>query len=255
MEPQAQKTGFWANFRHFFFRGLAAVLPSLLTLVLIINGYKFISKYVGGYVNWALIRIVAAAQLLIFGGPFNDRVADLMGFWDKWHLHIGGFLIAIVLIYFVGIFLASFVGRWIWRVIEAFLKRTPLLGQIYPPVKQVTDFFLSDKRLQFSQVVAVEYPRRGIWALGLLTGQAPKAINDRLGDGMVSIFIPSSPTPLTGYVVCTKRSEIVELSMSIDDAFKFIISGGVLKPSRIIEAKADTAGDSSSVRESKPQSQ
>ncbi len=234
MEPQVQKTGFWADFRHFFLRGLAAILPSLLSLVLIVKGYQFISKYIGGYVNWALIRIVAVAQMLIFGGAFQEHVSVLKTLWDTWHLHIGGFAIAIALIYFFGIFLASFVGRWIWRVIEAFLKRTPVLGQVYPPVKQVTDFFLSDKRLQFSQVVAVEYPRNGIWSLGLLTGQAPKALREKLGDEMISVFIPSSPTPLTGYVICTHRSKIIELAISIDDAFKFIISGGVLKPSKFV---------------------
>ena len=214
------------------------MLPSLLSLVLIIKGYQFISKYVGDYVNRAIIWVVAHAQLWIFGGDISDRIADLNELWLVWRLHIGGFVIAIIMIYFVGIFLASFVGRWIWRLAEAFLSRTPVVGQIYPHIKQVTDFFLSDQRLQYSQVVALEYPRKGIWSMGLLTGHAPSDLRKVLDDDeLISVFIPSSPTPLTGYVVCTKRSEVVELSISIDDAFKFIISGGVLKPGRFLNGK------------------
>src|SRR3972149_2422345 len=104
MEPQVQKKGFWADFKHFFFRGLAAVLPSLLSLMLIVKGYEFISRYIGGYVNWALIRMVAGAQLL-FGGAFQEHILVLNGIWDRWPLRISGFIIAIVLIYFFGVFL------------------------------------------------------------------------------------------------------------------------------------------------------
>ncbi len=244
MEQETQKKGFWADFKHFFLRGLAAVLPSLLSLVLIIKGYQFINKYVGEHVNWAIIRLIAYAQLWIFGGEVEveERITVLEYIWAQWYLYIGGFVIAISLIYFFGIFLASFVGRWIWRLVEAFLNRTPVVGQVYPHVKQVTDFFLSDKRLQYSQVVALEYPRKGVWALGLLTGEAPKNLRDRLGGDLISVFVPSSPTPLTGYVICTKRSEVVELTISIDEAFRFIISGGVLKPSRFVDAKTSPAG-------------
>lgn len=218
------------------------MLPSLLSLVLIIKGYQFINKYIGYYVNWATIRLVAYAQLWIFGGSIEERVAVLERIWINLYLHIGGFVIAIILIYFVGIFLASVVGRWIWRLVEAFLNRTPVVGQIYPHVKQVTDFFLSEKRLQYSQVVALEYPRKGIWSLGLLTGEAPKDVRQHIEDDLVSVFIPSSPTPLTGYVVCVKQSEVVKLTITIDEAFRFIISGGVLKPSKFRKSNTSSAG-------------
>ena len=87
-EPEEQKKGFWANFRHFFFRGLAAILPSLLTLVLVVKGYQFISQYVGGYVNWMLIRIVAWAQALMSGDSFKERVSNMEVAWQHWYLQI-----------------------------------------------------------------------------------------------------------------------------------------------------------------------
>ena len=256
MKPQRQKKGFWADFRHFFFRGLAAILPSLLTLVLVVKGYQFISQYVGVHVNWALIRIVAYAQKVIFGGPFEERVSSLQLLWDSWYLHIAGIIIAICLIYFLGVFLASFMGRWIWRLVEALLGRTPVVKQVYPQIKQVTDFFLSSQRLSFSQVVALEYPRKGIWSLGLVTGEAPKSLRQHIGGEVLSVFMPSSPTPLTGYVICIQRSEIVELSMSIDEAFRFIISGGVLKPgSKLTDGKTTPLAELPSKPESKQQAQ
>ena len=122
------------------------MLPSLLSLVLIIKGYQFINEYIGHYVNWGIIRVVAYAQLWIFGGTIEEHLATLKQIWIDWYLHFAGFVIAISLIYFVGIFLASFIGRWIWRFVETFLNRTPVVGQIYPHVKQVTDFFFSDQQ-------------------------------------------------------------------------------------------------------------
>ena len=106
---QTQKKGFWPNFKHFFLRGLAAVLPSLLSLVLIIKGYQFINEYVSKYVNRAIIWLVAHAKLWIFHGELNEHIEGLNELWLTWRLNIGGFVIAIILIYFVGIFLASFV--------------------------------------------------------------------------------------------------------------------------------------------------
>lgn len=238
MEQQEQKKGFWANFKHFFFRGFAAILPSLLTIVLVVKGYQFINQHIVGYVNRALIRIVALAQGPLSDNPLDVRIANLEQLWSTWYLHVSGFIIAICLIYILGVFLTSFLGRWIWRLIEALLGRTPVVKQVYPQVKQVTDFFLNSQRLSFTQVVAIEYPRKGIWSLGLVTGQAPKRLQEHLKTEVVSVFMPSSPTPLTGYVICAQRSDVVELSISIDEAFRFIISGGVLKPSnKFIDGK------------------
>ena len=231
MKTQENNRGFRADFRHFFLRGLAALLPSLLSLVLIIKGYQFINEYVGNYINAAVIWLVAHIQALLYEGTVEQFEAALRDLWSSAHLDIGGFIIAICLVYFFGVFLANFVGHWLWRVIERVLNRTPVVGQVYPYVKQVTDFFLRGQRLNFTQVVAVEYPRRGLWSLGLVTGAAPRDLQSKTGEQMVSVFIPSSPTPLTGYVICAARSEIVELSISVDQAFRFVISGGVLKPS------------------------
>ncbi len=149
----------------------------------------------------------------------------------KYKMHLLGFLIAVILVYFTGFFLASFLGRRMWRAGEGVLYRMPLIRGIYPHVKQVTDFLLSErKNIAASGVVAVEYPRRGTWSLGLSTGAAISGVGGASGEEMVTVFIPSSPTPITGYVVQVPRKDVIELDLTIDEALRFTVSAGVIKP-------------------------
>jgi len=154
----------------------------------------------------------------------------------KYKLHVVGFLIGIILVYFMGFFLASFIGRASWRAAEGVLYRIPLIRAIYPHVKQVTDFLLSERQVEFSGVVAVEYPRKGVWSLALSTGGPISALQDTVGakEELVTVFIPSSPTPVTGYVVQVPRRDTIALSLSIDEALRFTISGGVIKPGSLL---------------------
>lgn len=148
----------------------------------------------------------------------------------KYKLHVLGFVIAIILVYFMGFFLASFIGRASWRAAEGLLFRIPFIRAIYSNVKQVTDFLLTERSMEFSGVVAVEYPRKGVWSLALRTGAPMKQLQEQVPDELVTVFVPSSPTPVTGYVLQIPRSEVIELSMTIDEGLRFTISGGVIKP-------------------------
>jgi uncharacterized membrane protein len=110
--------------------------------------------------------------------------------------------------------------------------RTPFLRQIYPYVKQITDFILTqeEKKKMFSKVVAVEYPRKGMWSMAMVTGSGLKKIADHTEKECVTVLIPSSPTPFTGYVVTVPKEEIIELDMTIEEALRFAVSGGVIAP-------------------------
>ena len=159
----------------------------------------------------------------------------------KYKLHILGFLIAIILVYFVGFFLASFIGRASWRALEGLLYKVPLIRAIYPHVKQVTDFLLSERTVEFSGVVAIQYPRKGVWALALSTGGPLKRIQEAAPEELATVFVPSSPTPFTGYVVQVPRREVIELNITIDEALRFTISGGVIKPGAVLPVPGATA--------------
>ena len=230
---------FTSDFRNFFLRGLAAVLPTLLSLMLIIYVLNFVQKYIGHHINTGALWLIERAWRLgirpetdAARAQLDRTLASMRDFWATYLWWIG-FLMAIVAIYFFGRFLRSVVGRWLWRGVDGTLSRLPLVRQVYPAVKQLTDFLLSaGHRVQFRGVVAVEYPRKGIWSLGLVTGPSLKTLKNSLSENLVTVFIPSSPAPFTGYTITVHKDEIIPLSMSIDEALQFTVTGGVVRPSR-----------------------
>ena len=206
-------------------RGLAITLPALLTIMIIVWAFNFINDKIGRRINGAIITVWAIAT--------EAKKEACWEFWyhpDRWYLQAVGFVAAVVLVYLFGRFAASFIGRGIWRMIDRAMMRAPLVNQIYPSVKQVTDFLLSEKKLSFSGVVAVEYPRKGIWSLGFVTGPGMRRLRESLGRDLVTVFIPSSPTPVTGYTIAVRREETIDLPLSVDEALRFTVSGGVLVP-------------------------
>lgn len=155
--------------------------------------------------------------------------------WERYQfpLDLLGLIVAIVLIYIVGLLLGSYIGHSLYRRGEMLLQRLPLFKQVYPSVKQITDFLVSDgnERLsKFSRVVAVQYPRRGIWSVGFITGDTMITIEQAAGVPCATVFIPSSPTPFTGYTISVPRSDMIELSITVEEALRFTVSGGVVLP-------------------------
>ncbi|GJM24338.1 MAG: membrane protein [Phycisphaerae bacterium] len=267
------------EFKRFFLRGLAAVLPTLLTIAVFLWAYSLVDTYLGQHITRGMLNVMcllgepsavdAEEDSLLYGDPIDRWIqtgpwagirdtaehniitsnalhstddlvkkraerARTRALWriafSKYKLGLVGFLIAIIVVYFVGLFLASFIGRTTLRLVERTVSRMPLVGAIYPNIKQVTDFLFSESKLEFSGVVAVPYPRKGIWSVGLLTGRPMGAIKDQTDGDLVTVFIPSSPAPVTGYTITVPREDLLVLDISIDEALRFIISAGVVKP-------------------------
>ncbi len=140
-------------------------------------------------------------------------------------------LVTIVIVYFLGRLVTARLGQWFVSTIEAnFLGRLPVVSNVYGSVKQVTDFVFSERQVEYSRVVAIEYPRRGIWSLGLVTSDSMMEITAAVGEPMVTVLIPSSPMPVTGYTMSLPRKEVLDLNITVDQAFQFCISCGVLVP-------------------------
>jgi len=209
--------------KSYFLRGLAVMLPSVLTIWMLVWGYRFIQGNISVYISRGLVRLI-----IIAGGSEQE----LGKFWIGQALSIAGFLIALVAVCVVGALLASVVGRTLWRTIEKFIMNTPFLKRVYPYVKQVTDFLLTqqDQEKLFSRVVAVEYPRKGIWSVGLVTGSGLKKIASKIEKEFLTILIPNSPTPVTGYVIIVPKEQTIALDMTVEEAFRFSISAGVIAP-------------------------
>ena len=211
--------------RSYFFRGLAVLLPTILTIWFFVWGYTFIQNNISSHIrdglNW-LMRKVA-------GGEFVDSLAER---WLNMALSAAGFLIALLIVCIVGALLASVVGRSLWRMVENFIMNTPLLRRVYPYVKQVTDFLLTqeEQKRMFSRVVAVEYPRKGIWSVGFVTGSGIQRVVDNVKREFLTVLIPTSPTPFTGFVIMLPKKQTIELDMTVEEALRFTVSAGVIAP-------------------------
>ena len=135
----------------------------------------------------------------------------------------------VLLMYVLGSLFAAGLGR-AWAVFEQGISRLPLVRSVYGSIKQVTDFMLTEKQLQFTRVVAVEYPARGVWALAFVTGESMPQIEAAVGEPVVSLLIPTSPMPITGYTTIALRRDVVDLDLTVDQAVQYIVSCGVVVP-------------------------
>ena len=304
-EPHQPPSSFGTDFKKFFFRGLAILLPTVLTLWVLSFAYQFVAQNIAGPINSGVRAVIIqfsdwpqpsdsdfidtfkeatptrqqewqeelAGQLIDMdtaddGGLLLPRPsgavsetmknamrlewqkqqpdmifkARLNAFETKWEsirignlrvLNLIGVFLAIVLIYIAGVIVTSFIGRRLYRQGEKLIARVPLIRSVYPAVKQVTDFFFggdSDEKVSFNRVVAVQYPRKGLWSVGLVTGDTMAFIEAAAGQPCLTVFVPSSPTPFTGYVITVPKSETLDLPISVEEALKFAVSGGVVIP-------------------------
>ncbi len=220
--------------KRYFFRGLAVLLPTIVTIWIFVWGYQFIQDNISIHINRGLVRLTMFSKGLEWADPSNEEIKQVWRkFWiDGWG-SIAGFLIALIAACVVGALLASVVGKTLWRMVEKFIMNTPVLSKVYPYVKQVTDFLFAQEeqeKLPFSRVVAVEYPRKGIWSLGLVTGSGLTKVVDNVRKEFLTVLIPTSPTPFTGFVIMVPKKQTIDMDMSIEEAFRFTVSGGVITP-------------------------
>lgn len=138
--------------------------------------------------------------------------------------------------YLLGKFMAAGIGRVFWNLFERGIHRLPLVRNVYSSVKQVTDFMFNESEIEYTRVVAVQYPRKGIWSLGFVTGESMLDIRNAAGEAVLSVLIPSSPMPVTGYTITVLKSETIDLNITLDQAFQFTISCGVVVPPQQMQA-------------------
>jgi len=139
-------------------------------------------------------------------------------------------LLVLSILFFVGRFFAAGVGRFLFNTFERIVTQLPIVSNVYSSVKQVTDFVFSERDIQFTRAIAVEYPKAGIWSLGFVTGDSFPQLKKTTGQDYVSVFIPTSPMPMTGFTINVVKSSVVDLDVSVDQAIQFIVSCGVVCP-------------------------
>jgi len=250
------------NFRTYFFRGLAALLPTILTIWIFIQCYQFLKNNISNHINRGVVILLV--ETIDWYPPINGeqkaeyakslepelraneaaltarieddeiirgtRLAVASEYWVTGPGQIAGFILALLGVVFIGAFLASVAGRTLWRIFEKALMNIPVVKKVYPYIKQITDFMLTRKKLSFNKVVAIQYPRKGVWSVAMVTGTGLKKVVGSVEKDFLTVFVPTSPTPFTGYVIMTPKDETIELDMTIEEALRFTISGGVITP-------------------------
>jgi uncharacterized membrane protein len=166
---------------------------------------------------------------------------------NKWlprHIVVPVFLCLFLLVlYLLGKFLAAGVGRFFWNQMERLIHRVPLVRNVYGSVKQVTDFVFTDAEVPYTRVVAIEYPRKGMWSLAFVTGDGLWDIRGVAKEPIITVFVPTSPMPFTGFALTVKKSEVVELTITVDQAIQFFVSCGVVVPPPILGVPQKDQGE------------
>jgi uncharacterized membrane protein len=158
------------------------------------------------------------------------EVAGSVYFKTQWQLSAVALSVTIITLYFTGRFVTAKLGRWFVHKFELVMNRLPLIRNVYSSVKQVTDFVLSEREVEFQRVVAVEYPRAGAWTVGFVTGEGIVECTAEVGEPMITVLVPTSPMPAGGFTIMVPRSTAIDLNMTVDQAVQFIVSCGVLTP-------------------------
>jgi uncharacterized membrane protein len=206
--------------KRYFITGLLVLVPLLITL----------------WVLATLIGIMDQSLLLL---PSAWRPEAQLGY----RIPGLGALLTLLIVFVTGLVATNFFGKQLIIMWEAFLGRVPVVKGIYNSVKQVSDTLFSGSGQAFRQALLVQFPHQGSWTIAFLTGQPGGDVTNHLQGEYVSVYVPTTPNPTGGYFLMMRKSDVIELDMSVDEALKYIISMGVVTPNAVprdIELAADT---------------
>ena len=194
--------------RSWFLTGILVMTPLILTI----------------YVAWAFITFVD--NLVVPLVPFDYRPSNYLPF------SIPGLGLIIVFIFttFVGLLATGLFGRTLIRIWENILNRMPVVRSLYSAIKQILETVMATQSDAFRQAVLVQYPRKDIWAIGFVTGSTKGEVGKRVDKKMVNVFMPTTPNPTSGFLLFFPEEDLIFLNMSVEDALKLVVSGGMVVP-------------------------
>lgn len=204
----APKMGLMGRLRAYFIAGILITAPISLTI----------------YLGWAFITYVDSKVTPLFPAQYNPETYLPYGVPGL------GVVALVVGLTLIGAVTAGFMGRFFQRLWDASMERVPVLSGIYKALKQVFETVLAQQSNAFREAVLVEYPRRGMWVIAFITGKTEGEVQNLTEQEVLNLFVPTTPNPTSGFLVFVPKEDIVPLSMSVEDAMKMVISGGILTP-------------------------
>ena len=196
---QPNKKSFFAKLRNNFIAGIVVLIPIGITLYLTLFIVKISGKVIPKKIN-----------------PNSYLPFDIPGV---------EILIALFLITFIGWISLSFIGKKFFEIFNNFLKKIPILRTIYSAIGQMTESFTKNDNSEKS-VVLLEYPRKGIWVVGFATKENHGVIKDKIKEDLINVFVPTTPNPTSGFLLMLPKKDLIYLSVSFEQASKFIVSAG-----------------------------
>lgn len=200
------------NLRNAFVSGLLLLAPVGVTVFV---------------VNFLIQRIGVPTRTLFFFFIPREQTNNV---YIEYALYVASILAVVVFITLLGWLSKRLLGRALVNLLERIVDNVPFVRNVYNTVKQIRDTFVQQEKAVFQKSVLLEYPRKGIWVLGFLTGSGKGEILYRTDADLVNVFVPTTPNPTSGFLLMIPREEVYELDMSIPDAMKLIISGGAVVP-------------------------
>ena len=189
--------------KRLFFTGLTVLIPIVITVYVMVGLFRFADGILGKYINHYVYL------------HFGYTVPGL------------GLIFSILIIFLVGIF-GSFLRLRLFKNLEKTVLKFPLVGKIYNPIKRIVNFLFYQEKSSFKKVALIQYPRKGVYSIGFVTNASSDQINRKLAKKMLNIFIPSSPSPLTGFTLIVPEEEVIFIDMSIEEAMRMLVSGGMV---------------------------
>ncbi|MDY7577126.1 DUF502 domain-containing protein [Herbaspirillum sp. RTI4] len=193
--------------RKYFITGLLILVPLSITL-------------------WVLNLIISTMDQSLLLLPVAWRPEALIGF----RIPGLGSILTLLIIFLTGLLARNIIGRQVLMLWEGILNRIPVVKSIYSSVKQVSDTLFSSSGNAFRKAVLVQYPREGSWTIAFLTGVPGGDVKNHLHGDYISVYVPTTPNPTSGFFLMVPRADTIELNMSVDAALKYIVSMGVVAP-------------------------
>lgn len=198
------------NMRKYFLTGLLILVPLSITF-------------------WVLHAVISTMDQSLLLLPPQWRPEAVIGF----KIPGLGTILTLLIVFVTGLLAQNFVGNFVVGLWEKFLQQIPIVNSIYSSVKQVSDTLFSDSGNAFRKALLVQYPRQGCWTIGFLTGVPGGDVSQHLQGDYVSLYVPTTPNPTSGFFLMVPRADTIELDMSVDAALKYIVSMGVVSPDHL----------------------
>jgi uncharacterized membrane protein len=208
-EQQKNTNSFGGRIKNYFFTGVIVAAPVAITI--------YMSYHLVIWINDVTSRLIP--QKWTIGNFVPYAVPGL------------GLLLLLVVLFLIGMLTTGYVGRFFVNLWEKIIRKMPIVSSIYSLIKQIFETFLSQKNRSFSEVVLVEYPRKGLWTIAFVSKRDTGGeVEEKTGKQKLSIYVPTTPNPTSGFLIFVDENDVIKLDMSVEEGIKYVISCGIVTP-------------------------